>query len=80
MAMTLIADFTVEPFVPGAPGPHVTAAIDAARGTGANLVVGPFGNEVSANDDATVLRAVAKALEAGMAAGATRVAIEVRRT
>ena len=28
--VTLRAEFTVEPFVPGAPGPHVHAAIDAA--------------------------------------------------
>ena len=78
--MTLIADFTVEPFVPGAPGPHVTAAINAARAAGASLVVGPFGNEITASDDNTVLAAVANALAAGLAAGATRVAIEVRRT
>ena len=77
--MTLIADFTVEPFVPGAPGPHVLAAIDAARQAGATLVVGPFGNEVTADDDAIVLSAVARALEAGIAAGATRLAVEVRQ-
>lgn len=77
--MGLVADFTVEPFVPGSPGPHVAAALTAAELTGATVVVGPFGNEVTANDDETVLQALSDAIRAGLNAGATRVAVEVRR-
>ena len=28
------AEFTIEPFVDGAPGPHVTAGLDAVRAAG----------------------------------------------
>ena len=34
-------EFTVEPFVDGRPGPHVTAAWDAARAEGLVLEVEP---------------------------------------
>jgi uncharacterized protein YqgV (UPF0045/DUF77 family) len=78
--MGLIAEFSVEPFVPGAPGPHVVAALDAARNTGATIVVGPFGNEITAETEETVLFALGEAIRAGLGAGATRVAAEVRRT
>ena len=78
--MGLIADFTVEPFVPGSPGPHVSAALAAATNAGASVNVGAFGNEVTADDDEVVLRAVQEAVVAALAAGATRVALEVRRS
>ncbi len=35
-------EFTVEPFVEGRPGPHVAAAIDAARASGADVDVGHY--------------------------------------
>ena len=37
-------EFTVEPFVEGRPGPHVTAAVDAARAAGATVEFGPVGS------------------------------------
>ena len=70
------AEFTVEPFVDGNPGPHVTAAIDAATATGATVSVGPFGSEIE-GDTAVVLEAVDAMMRAAMAAGATRVTIQL---
>lgn len=78
--MGLTAEFTVEPFVPGAPGPHVTAAIEASRRPGVTVVVGPFGNEITGQDDDLILAAAFDAVGAGLRAGATRVALELRRT
>lgn len=77
--MKILAEFTVEPFVPGAPGPHVEAALQAARDTGATVEIGPFGNAVSSDDEATVRLALGEAIRAGLAAGATRVTCEVRQ-
>ena len=44
--MGLTVEFTVEPFVAGEPGPHVQAAIEAARRSGLAVDVGPFGTSV----------------------------------
>jgi hypothetical protein len=33
-------EFTVEPFLPAQPGPHVTAPIDAATASGPDVTVG----------------------------------------
>ena len=41
----------VEPFVEGQPGPHVTAAVDAATAAGAEVDFGPFGSTCRAADD-----------------------------
>jgi uncharacterized protein YqgV (UPF0045/DUF77 family) len=74
--VTISAEFLVEPFEEGNPGPHVIAAID--RVTAADLPVerGPFGNTTHGSAS-TVLPAVAEALQAAMAAGATRVTVNV---
>lgn len=74
--VTISAEFLVEPFEEGNPGPHVIAAIE--RVTAANLQVeqGPFGNS-TAGVASAVLPALAEALEAAMAAGATRVTVNV---
>jgi uncharacterized protein YqgV (UPF0045/DUF77 family) len=71
--MALVGEFTIEPFVPGNPGPHVQAAFDAATMAGGQLEIGAFGTEVRADDDAVVLKAVEAAIHAALAAGATRV-------
>jgi uncharacterized protein YqgV (UPF0045/DUF77 family) len=44
MAAVHRVEFTIEPFVEGRPGPHVTAAIDAVRHLGIAVDVGPFGS------------------------------------
>jgi uncharacterized protein YqgV (UPF0045/DUF77 family) len=71
-------EFTVEPFVDGQPGPHVRAAIAAAETAGLPVEMGPFGSIVE-GDEATVVEAVARLLTAGLANGATRISLEVRR-
>ncbi|MGH9230626.1 MAG: thiamine-binding protein [Acidimicrobiales bacterium] len=77
--MALIVEFTVEPFVAGKPGPHVRAAIDAAQRSGLAVEVGPFGTSVS-GDEARVLDAVDAVVRAAVAAGATRVSLQLART
>lgn len=74
--MTLELEFTVEPFESGAPGPHVLAAEEAARSGAGELTVGPFGTKL-AGDDAEVLAAIAPVVGAAVAAGATRVTLQL---
>jgi uncharacterized protein YqgV (UPF0045/DUF77 family) len=74
----LNVEFTVEPFVEGEPGPHVRAAVDAARRSGLAVDVGPFGTTVSGDDD-SVLRAVDAVVRAAVGAVATRVSLQVTR-
>jgi uncharacterized protein YqgV (UPF0045/DUF77 family) len=71
-------EFLVEPFSEGNPGPHVQAGIDAARHRGLATEVGPFGTSVAATDQdaGAVIRDV---VDAALAQGATRVAIQVER-
>lgn len=76
--MTLVVEFTVEPFVEGSPGPHVQAALDAARATGLDVDFGPFGTSVSGPDD-DVLAAIDQIVRAAVGAGATRVSVQVAR-
>jgi uncharacterized protein YqgV (UPF0045/DUF77 family) len=75
----LVAEFTVEPFVDGHPGPHVIAAFDAARAAGVGVEVGPFGTEMRGSAQ-TISTAVARVISSAMAQGATRVSLQVRRT
>jgi uncharacterized protein YqgV (UPF0045/DUF77 family) len=69
-------EFLVEPFAEGTLGPHVQASIDAARAHGLEPEVGPFGTvvEAPADDAGRVVHAI---VDAGLAMGATRVAIQV---
>jgi uncharacterized protein YqgV (UPF0045/DUF77 family) len=77
--MTLLVEFTIEPFVEGDPGPHVRAAVDAAERSGLTVDFGPFGTTVSGEDD-VVLDAVDRILRAATAAGATRVSLQLARS
>ena len=76
--MSLMVEFTIEPFVEGDPGPHVRAAVEAAEQSGLTVDFGPFGTSV-AGDDQAVLAAVDNILRAATAAGATRVSLQVVR-
>jgi uncharacterized protein YqgV (UPF0045/DUF77 family) len=69
-------EFTVEPFVEGRPGPHVAAAIDAARASGAVVDVGPFGSscEVASADVGAVVGSIT---DAAIGHGATHVTVHV---
>jgi uncharacterized protein YqgV (UPF0045/DUF77 family) len=76
--MGLRAEFTVEPFVEGRPGDHVQAAVDALRAAGFEVDVGPFGSAVH-GAEGPVVDALAAMLRATVAAGATRVSLQVER-
>ena len=71
-------EFTIEPFVEGHPGPHVTAAIDAASALGHDVDVGPFGSGcvVTATETADVVAAVVRA---AVANGADHVNIDIQQ-
>ena len=71
-------EFTVEPFVEGQPGPHVTAAIDVARAHSAEVEVGPFGSSCEV-DAAAVGDLVGSISDAAFANGASHVTIHVAR-
>lgn len=76
--MALRLEYTVEPFIDGAPGPHVRAALDAAGEPGLRVEFGPFGTTVGGDDDA-VLAAAQRILVAALGAGASRVSLQVHR-
>ena len=76
--MTLRVEFTVEPFVAGAPGSHVLAAVEAADAHGLTVEFGPFGSS-GEGDDADVLPAVQAAIRAALDAGASRVSVQISR-
>lgn len=69
-------EFTIEPFVEGDPGEHVTAAIDAVRAAGATVEVGPFGTSCEIVDD-QVAALVGAVVDAAVARGATHLSIHV---
>ena len=74
----LLLEFTIEPFVEGHPGPHVTSAIEAARALGYEIDVGPFGSSCSV--PAAHAGEVAKAvLDAAFEHGATHVSLHAER-
>jgi len=75
-ASDLTAEFTIEPFEEGRPGPHVVKAIEAARASGVEVSVGPFGTRVQGNKD-EIVSAVAAALDAGLSEGASHVTVTV---
>lgn len=71
-------EFTIEPFVEGRPGPHVTAAIDAAVTLGHDVEVGPFGSGCVVPTD-EVAQVVAAVVRAAVAHGADHVNIDVQQ-
>jgi uncharacterized protein YqgV (UPF0045/DUF77 family) len=69
-------EFTIEPFVEGRPGPHVTAAIESAQQLGAQVDVGPFGSSCQASED-LMPEVVAAVTRAAFAHGATHVTLHL---
>ena len=69
-------EFTIEPFVEGQPGPHVTAPIAAVEARGYTVDFGPFGSEC-VTPTAETPEIVADILRAAFANGATHVTIDV---
>ncbi|MBZ6472681.1 thiamine-binding protein [Streptomyces griseocarneus] len=75
--MRLKLEFTTEPFDLDEPPPHAVAAREAVRDAGLDAVdVGPFGTSAEGRAEA-VLGAVDELLRAAVAAGATRVSLQV---
>ena len=74
----LLFEFTIEPFVEGQPGPHVTSAIAAAEALGVAAEVGPFGTacEVPIEQAGAVAQAI---IAAAFANGATHVSLHAER-
>ena len=70
------AEFLVEPFHEGEPGPHVVAAVDAVRALGFEPEIGPFGTTIK-GDSGLIVEAVKQLLDAATAAGASRVSVQV---
>ena len=84
MTITLIAEFTIEPFEAAAPGPHVQAAISVAESRAAaepdtTVEIGPFGTSIE-GPGPTVLEIVSAVNEAAVNAGATRVSLQLTAT
>lgn len=69
-------EFTVEPFTPATPGPHVVASIEAARATTADVDVGPFGTTAVLPADA-IAEATRSVVAAALANGATRISLQI---
>ena len=72
----LTVEFTIEPFVEGDPGVHVTAAVAAVEAHGVSVDFGPFGSLFSV-DQAFLPTVIADLLRVAYCNGATFVSISV---
>lgn len=72
----IAAEFLVEPFFEGAPGPHVAAAVEAFRGHDLSVDLGPFASSASGDLDA-MAGAIADMIRAAMRNGASSVQLRV---
>lgn len=73
------AEFLIEPFTEGDPGPHVEYGITAMEAAGLDVSIGPFGSSVT-GPIPVVTEAVAQMLTEAMAAGASRISVQVSQT
>ena len=69
-------DFTIEPFVEGQPGAHVTEPIAVLASLGITAEFGAFGSSCDA-DEEDIPAVVAAVLKSAFAHGATRVNVDV---
>lgn len=69
-------EFLVEPFVEGAPGNHVAAAVDAFTSRDLNVELGPFSSVVSGSLD-EIGGAVGAMIVQAMRSGATNINVQV---
>ncbi len=74
----LVVEFTIEPFVEGQPGPHVTQAVAAVEQHGVKVDFGPFGSMFTATE-ASMPTIVADMMRAAYSHGATFVSVNVAR-
>ena len=77
--MRVRAEYTTEPFVGEGEVPeHVTHAAALLTEAGLDADLGPFGTSVE-GDDRVLMPALANALAAALASGATRVTLQLER-
>jgi uncharacterized protein YqgV (UPF0045/DUF77 family) len=69
-------EFTIEPFVEGQPGPHVTETIAAVEQLGVDVEVGPFGSGCRVDHDRSA-EVVSTIVRTAFANGASHVNIDV---
>ena len=70
------AEFTIEPFTEGDPGPHVKETISLAKQSGLSVEIGPFGTTVTGEQD-KVFELVSELVKTAMNHGASRVSLQV---
>jgi uncharacterized protein YqgV (UPF0045/DUF77 family) len=70
------AEFLIEPFEEGNPGPHVTQAVEAMKRRGIEVEVTAFGN-VARGGVEELTDAVATMIQEAVAAGAGRVSLQL---
>lgn len=75
----IAAEFLVEPFVEGDPGPHVEAAVAAFGPHGIEVELGPFASQASGELDA-MADAMADMVRVAMRTGATSIQLRVGAT
>ena len=76
--VVLLLEFTIEPFVEGNPGPHVTAAVTAAEAFGVTVEFGPFGSSCTVSE-AQVAEVSGAIVAQAFANGATHVSLHAER-
>lgn len=74
----LKVEFTVEPFVPGNPGAHVQAAVEAVRRSGIDPDIGPFGTSFEVAES-TADAVIGHIVRAAFEEGAQRLSLQVER-
>ena len=72
-------EFTIEPFTDGAPGAHVTRAIEAVEALGISVEIVPFGSTVRV-DASRAGEVLAALTTAAYAHGATHVTIDTEKS
>lgn len=74
----IVVEFTIEPFVDGAPGAHVTDTIAAVEALGFAVEIGPFGSSFAVSAE-RLGEALDVLSSTAYARGATHVYIDTQR-
>ena len=75
----LTVEFTIEPFVAGSPGAHVTAAVAAVEAHGVSVDFGPFGSSFTIGQDRLPL-VISDLMKSAYDNGATYVSVAVGKS
>lgn len=76
MTESLAVEFLIEPFTPGEPGPHVTAALGAFTERNLEVELGPFATTSQGPID-LIAEALADAFRRSIKAGATSIRVQL---